>query len=110
MKRAVLFDLGGTLVDYYTSAEFPEILSRAIREVREYLREAGALSVSVEDIWARVEKENHEAEGLEVRPLGERLARIFRLDDSAAASEMMVELCRCLRMRCRRFGSSGGGA
>jgi len=95
MKKAVLFDLGGTLVEYYTSAEFPEILSAAIREVRECLREAGSLAVSVEDIWARVEKENYEAEGLGVRPLGGRLARVFRLDEPTASPNMMMDLCRC---------------
>jgi putative hydrolase of the HAD superfamily len=95
VKSTVLFDLGGTLVEYYSGPEFPEILRRAIKEVREHLRETGLLRVSIEDIWARVEKENHEAEGNRVRPLEDRLARIFGLDDSVRSSGLTMDLCRC---------------
>jgi hypothetical protein len=30
--RAILFDLGNTLVGYYTSGEFPLVLRRCLRE------------------------------------------------------------------------------
>jgi hypothetical protein len=30
--RAILFDLGNTLVGYYTSSEFPVVLRRCLRE------------------------------------------------------------------------------
>ena len=38
MIDTVLFDLGGTLVDYYTRAEFPALLGRCIAKVRDALR------------------------------------------------------------------------
>ena len=83
MKNVILFDLGDTLIRYYTRAEFPGILRQAISGVQDYLREAGLLTASPESIWRRVEEENHEARDHSVRPLEGRLTRIFQLDDPA---------------------------
>ena len=82
MKDVILFDLGNTLLRYYTRNEFPEILREAIAEVQNYFHKAGLLKVSEESIWRRVEEENHEAKDNSVRPMEGRLTRIFQLDDS----------------------------
>jgi len=92
MKNVILFDLGDTLLQYYTKSEFPDILDRAVIGVQNYLRKGGSLSVSTETIWARVEEENHERKDHAVRPLEERLTRIFQLD--SPADEIIMTACR----------------
>jgi putative hydrolase of the HAD superfamily len=86
MKQAVLFDLGNTLVYYWERPEFPALLEEAILAVRGALRAEGLLSVPKETMWQRVEKENHEAEDHQVRPLAGRLGRIFQIEPEAAAA------------------------
>jgi putative hydrolase of the HAD superfamily len=102
MKKVVLFDLGGTLVEYYARAEFPGILEEAIGEVEGYLRHLDLLRVPPEALWTRVKEEDHEAGDHHVRPLEGRLIRIFQLDDAncAAAQPMSADL---VMEMCRRF-------
>jgi hypothetical protein len=42
----MLFDIVNTLLKYFGSGEFPEILRRALREVRDYLDVARRLFTS----------------------------------------------------------------
>ena len=95
MRNTILLDLGGTLVRYYERSEFPSILQQAIAEVQNYLRKEALLDVSSESIWRRVQEEDHEGKDHSVRPLEERLARIFQLDSSATSDELMMAMCRC---------------
>ena len=92
MKSVILFDLGNTLLRYYSRAEFPEILKQAIANVQNYLRAEGLLNVSPESAWQRVEEENYEAEDYSVRPLEGRLTRIFQLENPA--DEIIITACR----------------
>lgn len=78
--KAVLFDLGNTLARYFERAEFPAILKQAILQVRGYLEEEGLLAVSAETMWRTVRQEDYEAEDHRVRPLEERLGRIFAIE------------------------------
>jgi putative hydrolase of the HAD superfamily len=94
MKNTVLFDLGGTLSQYFERSEFPHILEQAITEVQNYLRQKGLLSISPEAMWRGVRDEDHEVRDYRVRPLKERLARIFQLDDSVQSSTLVM-MCRC---------------
>lgn len=84
MKRAVLFDLGGTLVRYYSRGEFPTLLEQA-----------ALLHLPGEEVRRRAGEENQEASDFRVRPLEERLARIFRLGESETSGERLEALCRC---------------
>lgn len=93
-KNTVLFDLGGTLAQYFERYEFPDILKQAITEVQNYLRQKGLLKVSPEAMWRRVREEDHEARGCRVRPLEERLVRIFQLDDLIKSSSLVMTMCR----------------
>ena len=93
MKTVILFDLGQTLAAYFERAEFPGILAEAIAEVTGYLREEGLLHLSPEEIWPRVMDENHESPDYRVRPLEERLARIFQLEQDQRARPMPA-LCQ----------------
>lgn len=92
MKTTVLFDLGNTLVSYYELPDFPRILEEAIGEAEHYLRSSDIEVGTREELWKRVTDENHEAPNYEVRPLEERLARIFALRDRDDA--ILLELCR----------------
>jgi putative hydrolase of the HAD superfamily len=91
-KDTVLFDLGNTLVRYYGRAEFPGILREAIASVHDELARRGLLRVSPEEVWARAQAEDYEADDSRVRPLEGRLARIFGLE--AMAPGVMETLCR----------------
>lgn len=95
MKNTVLFDLGQTLVQYYERSEFPGILEQAITEVQDYLRQNGLIRISPETIWQRVRDEDHTAPDYRVRPLEERLVRIFQLDDSAQSNNLIMAMCQC---------------
>ena len=74
--RAVLFDLGNTLVSYYAADQFPMILRRCLAScVAELgLKDAGEPG---EELFNRAIALNQEAPGHGVRPLAERLAIIF---------------------------------
>jgi putative hydrolase of the HAD superfamily len=116
MKKAVLFDLGGTLVEYYTRAEFPGILKEAIGEVEGYLRRLDLLRVPSQALWQRVRDEDHEASDHRVRPLEGRLIRIFQPDDAnragaeSTSEDLVVEMCRRflkpIFARGRRYGDA----
>ena len=80
MKKAVLFDLGNTLVRYYERWEFPSLLERGIAQAARHLEEDGLLRVGSDAIRERVAAENHEAADCRVRPMEERLSRIFGID------------------------------
>jgi putative hydrolase of the HAD superfamily len=95
MKNTILFDLGGTLAQYYDRSEFPGILDQAITEVQDYLRGENILDVSPESIRRRAKEEDYEARDYSVRPLEGRLARIFQIDDRARSDELVMALCRC---------------
>jgi len=84
MKDFVLFDLGNTLVSYYERSDFPGILRQSIGEVERFL------GTSAE--WDQVAKENFTAKDFCVRPLEERLRRIF--PNAAWSEETAEEACR----------------
>jgi putative hydrolase of the HAD superfamily len=94
MKNTVLFDLGGTLARYFERSGFPDILKQAITKVQNYLRQKDLLSISTNTMWRRVREEDHEAKDHRVRPLEERLVRIFQLGESAP-SGLVMTICRC---------------
>lgn len=84
MKKFVLFDLGNTLVQYYNRADYPPILRAAITEVE--------LFTQTKADWGQVAAENFTAKDYAVRPLAERLARIF--PDVVWTEETVLEACR----------------
>ena len=92
MKSTMLFDLGGTLVRYYERSEFPGILEQAMLGIRDHLRHEDLLRVSPEAMWQRVQVEDYEASDYRVRPLEERLTRIFQLE--APSRFLLMAICR----------------
>jgi putative hydrolase of the HAD superfamily len=95
VKKVILFDLGGTLVHYFSRSKFPHILRRSITEVNSYLQKEGVLIEPLGSIWERVQEEDHESKDNAVRPLESRLMRIFKLDTSIQTNECSMNMCRC---------------
>ncbi len=95
MKNTVMLDLGGTLVEYYGRSEVPVVLEQAITAVQDNLRERGLLRVSVKTVWEAVEEEKHEASDCRVRPLKQRLMRVFQLDEKTCSDALLDAMCRC---------------
>lgn len=81
--------MGGTLVEYYRREQFPEVLRQAIGEVEACVLWHGLPVPPAERLWENVQTENHESADLRVRPLEERLARIFELSHGP-----LDEMCR----------------
>jgi len=88
LVKAVLFDLGNTLVSYYSREEFPGVLAECIGRCRRLLMDRG-VSFRDEGLWVRAEEQNHESPDDRVRPLEDRLGYIFGVDDG----EIVGALC-----------------
>ena len=74
--KAVLFDLGNTLVGYYESAEFPSVLRRCLRECSQAQGWSGHAGRE-ETLFEHALQLNTERSDFAVRPLGERLRELF---------------------------------
>lgn len=94
-KNTILFDLGGTLAYYYEMSEFSQRLQECVIGVRDYLSREGLLVVSQEEISRKVREEDHEEKDYRIRPLEERLCRIFQLDAASVTEELTMNMCRC---------------
>ncbi len=93
-KTVVLFDLGGTLVEYYGTGEFLPILEAAVQDVSCSLRERGLAPPAWDDVWQRALDENYEASDYRVRPLEDRLRRIFALEQLDHTEITICDICR----------------
>ncbi|MBI5017608.1 MAG: HAD family hydrolase [Deltaproteobacteria bacterium] len=94
MKKAVLFDLGNTLAEYYESCAYPELLPLCIGKARALVEGLGLPPVPEDTLWRTVHEENVEAPDHCVRPLEGRLLRIFHLDPPSLSPETVTALCR----------------
>jgi FMN phosphatase YigB (HAD superfamily) len=94
MTKAVLFDLGNTLAEYYESCAYPELLQLCIREAAEFATRSALPPVADETLWRRVEEENREEADHRVRPLEDRLLSIFGLDPRELPPGTVAGLCR----------------
>ncbi len=79
MIRAVLFDLGNTLVGYYTRAQWPAVWKQSLANVRDELADRELLTIRDAEIPERVERQRGESEDLRITPLASRLGGIFDL-------------------------------
>ena len=95
MKDFILFDLGNTLASYYERSEFPDILKHAIKEVSDYLAKEGLFNELSESIWQRVREEDYESKDYSIRPLEDRLIRIFQIDNADLSAKTIDDMCRC---------------
>jgi len=74
--RAVLFDLGNTVVNYYTSREFPTVLRRCLQECASALGLATDTNSS-EQLFERAMALNQERPDYAVRSLETRLDELY---------------------------------
>jgi putative hydrolase of the HAD superfamily len=87
--------LGNTLAQYYEMAEFPAILEQGISNVGDYLKGLGMPGIPASVLFESVREENHESKDFQVRPLEDRLCRIFQLDDAFSHdTELPMTICR----------------
>jgi len=89
--RAVLFDLGNTLVAYYDGAEFPQVLRECLERCADVLGWPKAAARD-EALFARAMALNAESPDYAVRPLDRRLNELFGLHGSVHASTLPL-LC-----------------
>jgi putative hydrolase of the HAD superfamily len=98
--RAVLFDLGGTLADYYGRAEWPGVLTECLTAATAHLEARGALGVDPADVRAGLEAEQAEESSRlkgrdwRVYPLEDRLASAYFPGGNGAAAAHLDGLCR----------------
>jgi len=93
-KTTILFDLGSTLVHYYERSEILAVLRQCIESISTFLHEKGLLRISPDVMWQRVKRENQEAPDYRVRPLEERLVRIFHIDEKKRTNTFIMDMCR----------------
>lgn len=86
VPRAILFDLGNTLVAYYRKDEFAPILRRAVMSVIAVLQRCDMVVPSVDAAMQAALAENSEAADHRFSPLMPRLQRIFNLPVHLAQS------------------------
>lgn len=87
----VLFDLGNTLAAYYRRDEFRPILERAVAGALDELRARHLPTVEYDSALEAALAENREAGDLRVRPMADRLARIFALPLPADLGQALCE-------------------
>lgn len=76
-RRAVLFDLGNTLVAYYRASDFSPILRESIDNICDLLAERKSVVVDRDRAFQHALQLNAEDPGHRVRPLANRLVAIF---------------------------------
>ena len=94
MKKAVIFDLGNTLISYYRRKEFPVILREAIGNCREKLISKGVTIPDDQRVWLRVKEQDHGSPGNKVNPLSERLSTIFSVTGATVLDELCIEFMK----------------
>jgi len=85
--KAFLFDLGNTLVSYYSRDEFPMVLAECIGRCTQLLLGKG-VSFRDDGLWGRVKDQYHEPPDDRVRPLEDRLGCIFGVDDGETVNAL----------------------
>lgn len=88
--RAVLFDLGNTLVSYYKPAEFGPILQTIVDDMLRYMARHGYRYDSAA-VLAQAHALNAERADLSVHPLPLRLQQLLGLEDFAAHERVLVK-------------------
>ena len=94
--RAILFDLGNTLVHYYSAADFPEVLRQCLKECGDALG-LPPDPVREREVFEHALRLNPERRDFEVWPLRNRLRELFRpfgLTDDAKLGDLTAAFLR----------------
>ena len=87
--RAVLFDLGNTLVSYYRAEDFAPILRESIDSLCDFLAEQKSVVADRDQAFQCATQLNTEDPSYRVRPLVDRLAEIFGDYDLSSADQAL---------------------
>ncbi|MBN2336428.1 HAD family hydrolase [Candidatus Bathyarchaeota archaeon] len=104
--KAVIFDLGNTLVSYYQRHEFPSILREAIGNCVTELNAKGIATPDEHVVWERVREQDHGSPRNRVYPLGERLSAIFGVDDPILLDMLCAEFMHPIFRTARLHGDA----
>jgi putative hydrolase of the HAD superfamily len=85
--RAVLLDLGNTLVRYYTVAEVPGMLAACLAGVAEHLSSRGLHRIAAPRLLEVFRPEQREESDHRVRPLWSRITRALEADGYQAPDD-----------------------
>lgn len=92
--NAILFDLGNTLVRYFSRQEMPAIRKRCVESAARFLEENSFIEPeTAERAEELFDRENYEDKIWRVRPLEERLIRCFDLPPEFVADPAALDLC-----------------
>jgi FMN phosphatase YigB (HAD superfamily) len=107
VKRGVIFDLGNTLVTYFTREQWPGVLEEGIAGVADFLAGRGLSRLEPEELARRVQGQRRTG-GDQVLPLRGRLSRIFEVEPSDAdlLDLMEEEFCKPVFGRARLCADS----
>jgi FMN phosphatase YigB (HAD superfamily) len=94
-KRGAIFDLGNTLVTYFTREQWPGVLEEGIAGVADFLAGRGFTRLEPEELARRTAGQRRTG-GDKVLPLRGRLSRIFEVEPSDAdlLDLMEEEFCK----------------
>jgi putative hydrolase of the HAD superfamily len=82
MKKALFFDIGDTIIKYYTSSQWPDLFKASFKNVFNYLKPT--LPLSEEQYFSNISRENHEDKStFLVRQMETRLINSFELSNSS---------------------------
>jgi len=90
MIKVLFFDLGETLVKYYSKEQFKDILVVVFKGI--YEKCGISLQKTSEYYWQRMVKENYENSDFSVRPLEERLRNIFELNNDEIDMNVLCDI------------------
>ncbi len=102
---AIVFDLGNTLVSYFSRQQWREcVFGQCLEAVERRLRAEGFPAPSKEVLDRRVAEQRRGGEQMRFRPLAARLGPVFGLDgadarlDEAMAREFLTPVFACARL------------
>ncbi len=88
---AILFDLGNTLVSYYSTSEFLPILEKCVDSIATVLGRHGQ-STDVSAAFEAAKSFNQERDDLKVSPLADRLNQIFGDSSKTLPDPLVAEM------------------
>jgi len=90
MIKVLFFDLGETLVQYYTKEQFNDLLPLIFENL--YTKLSTQLKSPRKYYWYRMIKENYVNTDYSVRPLSKRLSVIFEINEDVVDNKMLCDI------------------
>lgn len=103
--RAVLVDLGGTLIDFFGNGNAAQMVPTSLRSVRDEMFNRTTVAPSIAELEDRWSHQQRDPSDLMVRPLEDRLSYVFGIEpeDTAALESASRAFMRPLFDQARLF-------